>query len=97
MSKNKQGSLTPREQDVYFALSNKKNRVFTIGMASGFWLGSREALRVVLSAMAKKGWLTRLKRGTYQLNEPGVSSMEDVFSAATYMFNGYIAFSSAPS
>ncbi|MGI0135156.1 MAG: type IV toxin-antitoxin system AbiEi family antitoxin domain-containing protein [Candidatus Micrarchaeaceae archaeon] len=94
MSKNK-NALSPKEQDIYFAISNSKNRLFTIEMIRGLGIDSGAALRASLAGMVKKGWLIRIKRGTYYLREAGKGGIEDIFKIATYMYNGYIAFSSA--
>ncbi len=94
MLKNKK-ALTPKEQDIYFTLSNSKNKIFTIDMIKRFNFDDYGSLRWLLADMVKKGWLIRIKNGTYYLNEPGKAGIDDIFKVATYLYNGYLAFSSA--
>lgn len=94
MSKNKR-VLSPREQRIYFTLSNSKNKIFTIDMIMSFRFCSYGTLRWLLSDMVKRGWLTRIKNGTYYLHGAGDSSIDDIFKISTHMYNGYVAFSSA--
>ena len=94
MLKNKK-ALSPKEQEVYFALSGNTNKIFTAEMLKDFRFTDYNTLKELLSSMSKKGWLTRIKKGVYYLNEPGSSGIEDIFKAATYLYNGYVAFSSA--
>ncbi|WP_232462032.1 type IV toxin-antitoxin system AbiEi family antitoxin domain-containing protein [Thermococcus siculi] len=57
---------------------------------------SQEMVRKVLSSLSKKGYLTRLKRGIYLVNEaPGNPSIKNPYRIALALFPGYIAFSSA--
>lgn len=88
-------NLSHLEQDVYFTLLNNKNKVFTIGMMKGFEFSDYGTLKEILSDMTKKGWLVRIKRGTYFLSEGGKGVIEDMLEAATFLYGGYIAFSSA--
>jgi len=57
---------------------------------------SPEMVRKVLSSLSKKGYLTRLKKGLYLVNEhPGTPSIKNPYRIALAIFPGYIAFSSA--
>ncbi len=94
MLKSKE-TLSPEEQRIYFALSERTDRIFTIEMVRALEIVAGGTLRFLLSDMTKKGWLTRLKKGVYYINEPSGRSFEDLFKIATYMFNGYLAFASA--
>ncbi len=92
MLKNK---LTPLEQEIYFALTNKENRLFTFEMINQFGFAGHGTLKGILSDMVRKGWLTRLKKGMYYLNESGRQGIDDLFRVATQVYSGYLAFSSA--
>lgn len=94
MLKNKK-ALSHKEQEIYFTLSNSSNRIFTLEMLKAFKFTDYNTLKELLSSMAKKGWFTRIKRGIYYLNAPGAAGIEDVFNIATYLYDGYVAFSSA--
>jgi len=55
-----------------------------------------EMLWKALSSLSKKGYLTRLKKGLYLVNEePGSPSIKSPYRIALALFPGYIAFSSA--
>jgi predicted transcriptional regulator of viral defense system len=57
---------------------------------------SQGMVRKVLSSLSKKGYLTRLKKGLYLVNEPpGNPSIKNPYRIALALFPGYIAFSSA--
>jgi predicted transcriptional regulator of viral defense system len=92
MLKNK---LSHLEQDVYFTLLNKTNKLFTIDLIRQFELADDNTLKEVLSNMVKKGWLIRIKNGVYYLSENGNGQIDDIFRVATYAYSGYIGFSSA--
>ncbi|PIU10192.1 hypothetical protein COT30_00520 [Candidatus Micrarchaeota archaeon CG08_land_8_20_14_0_20_49_17] len=88
-------TLTPLEQNIYFAAKNAKDGVVSLEIIRSWKLAGNNTLQVTLTNMVKKGWLARLRKGVYLLNEsPGVA-VKDPFSIATYIFPGYIAFSSA--
>lgn len=92
---NSKKALSAKEQDIYFTLANGKNRLFTTDMLKDFGFTDYATLKELLSKMTRKGWLTRVKKGTYILNDPRTTGIQDILSVATYVFNGYLAFSSA--
>ncbi len=92
MLKNK---LSPLEQEIYFTLVKSKSKLFTMELIRSFDFGNYGTLREVLSNMVKKGWLIRIKRGTYYVNTPENSGIDDLFKISSVVFNGYIAFSAA--
>jgi len=57
---------------------------------------SKDMIKKVLSSLVKKGYLYRLKRGIYLVNdEPGGPLLKNPYHIALVLFPGYIAFSSA--
>jgi len=57
---------------------------------------SEDMIKKVLSSLVKKGYLYRLKRGLYLVNEePGKPLIKNPYQTALMLFPGYIAFSSA--
>jgi len=57
---------------------------------------SEDMIKKVLSSLVKKGYLYRLKRGLYLVNEePGKPLIKNPYQIALMLFPGYIAFSSA--
>jgi len=57
---------------------------------------SRDMIKKVLSSLVRKGYLHRLKRGVYIVNEePGKPLIKNPYQIALALFPGYIAFSSA--
>ena len=92
MSKN---NLSHLEQEVYFTLLNKTNKLFTIDLIRQFNFTDYATLKEILSSMVKKGWLIRIKNGVYYLSENGKAQIDDIFRVATYAYSGYIGFSSA--
>ena len=88
-------TLSPLEQKVYFAAKNAKDGVVSLEMVSSWNLTDKKSLLVILSRMAKKGWLLRLRKGIYLVSEPPASAITDMFTVSTYCFPGYNAFSSA--
>jgi len=57
---------------------------------------SGDMVKKVLSSLAKKGYLYRLRRGLYLVNEePGKPLIKNPYRIALALFPGYIAFSSA--
>ncbi|MBI5159620.1 type IV toxin-antitoxin system AbiEi family antitoxin domain-containing protein [Candidatus Micrarchaeota archaeon] len=91
----KNATLSPLEQKVYFAVRNAGEGVVSLEIIRSLRLADDRTLLFVLSNMVKKGWLTRLRRGVYLVGEPGGSVVKDAFLIATYVFPGYVAFSSA--
>ncbi len=81
------------EQKVYFNLTPGK--IYDIQFIKQVAGVNVETLLVMLSKLAKKGWITRLKRGVYLVNYPDKQMSEDIFIVAQDIFNGYIGFSSA--
>ncbi len=93
--------LSHAEQKVYLYLEGEGKHVFTMDELKQAGLGFDSSnLWVVVHRLAKKGWLTRIKRGVY-LRLPasaafeGRAYLEDPFEAALKIFNGYLAFQSA--
>ncbi len=82
--------MSPTEQRIYFALQNSGNHLFDTGLIRSYKLCSNGMLLPALASLVKKGWLTRIKRGLYTTD---IST--DPFKIGPYMFNGYLAFSSA--
>ncbi|WP_324735225.1 type IV toxin-antitoxin system AbiEi family antitoxin [Thermococcus sp. SY098] len=57
---------------------------------------SKDMIKKVLSSLVKKGYLYRLKRGLYLVNEePGKPLIKNPYKIALMLFPGYVAFSSA--
>ena len=57
---------------------------------------SGDMVKKVLSSLVRKGYLYRLKRGLYLVNEePGKPLIKNPYKMALALFPGYIAFSSA--
>lgn len=88
-------TLSPLEQKIYFAARNAKEGVILLELMYSWNLTDRKTLLVALSSMVKKGWMTRLRKGVYLVGEPGFGTLLSPFVTATYIFPGYIAFSSA--
>ncbi|MDG6220574.1 MAG: hypothetical protein QCI38_03900 [Candidatus Thermoplasmatota archaeon] len=92
----KKNYLTGREQEIYasirFAYVVKVEEVRDI-----FPELSQGMLHKLLSSMAAKGYLYRVKRGLYLVHKEPSSSpvVEDPYKLALSLFNGYIGFSSA--
>lgn len=82
-------SMTPTEQKVYFALSGSGGMLFDIAQIRSYGLCGEGMLRRALSSLVAKGRMTRIKKGLYLIGDT------DPFIAGPYMFNGYLAFSSA--
>ncbi|NJE30337.1 hypothetical protein E3E38_04635 [Thermococcus sp. 18S1] len=87
--------LTKTEQDIMRAIrgadivSADEIRELFPGLSSGM-------VKKVLWSLSKKGYLTRLKKGLYLVNEgPGKPSIKNPYRIALALFPGYIAFSSA--
>lgn len=91
----KTATLSPLEQRIYFAVRNAGEGVFTLDIMRSLKLAGDGTLLFTLSNMVKKGWLTRLRKGVYLVSEPSGSVIKDAFLIATYVFPGYVAFSSA--
>ncbi len=86
-------NLSKYEQKVYFSL--QPNHIYDIAFIAAQEKIKRETLLVLLSRMQKNGWITRLKRGKYLVNAAGGMEIEDYFTIALNIFNGYLGFSSA--
>lgn len=91
----KNATLSPLEQKIYFAAKNAKDGVVFLEIMYSWDITDRKTLHSVLSRMVKKGWLMRLRRGVYLVCEPGFGTLLSPFVTATYMFPGYVGFSSA--
>lgn len=87
--------MSPLEQRIYFAVRNARDGVISLDIIRSLRLTDNKTLLFALSNMAKKGWLTRLRRGVYLVSESGSNVIKDPFLIATYIFPGYVAFSSA--
>ncbi len=87
--------LSPLEQEIYFTLVKSESKLFTVELIKSFEFGDYGTLRETLSNMARKGWLIRIKRGTYYVNTPENSGIDDLFRISSIVFNGYLAFSAA--
>ncbi|NYZ60328.1 hypothetical protein H0O01_01370 [Candidatus Micrarchaeota archaeon] len=88
-------TLSPLEQKIYFAAKNARDGVVSLEMVRSWNLTDEKSLLVILSRMAKKGWLLRLRKGIYLVSEPPAPAIRDIFVVSTYCFPGYNAFSSA--
>ena len=93
--------LSHAEQKVYLYLEAEGKQVFTVDELKQAGLGINSSnLWVIVHRLAKKRWLTRVKRGVYlrlpasAVLEGGVY-LEDPFEAALKIFDGYLAFQSA--
>lgn len=91
----KNATLSPLEQKIYFAARDAKEGVITLDVIKSWKLTDEATLRLIIHNMQKKGWLIRLKRGIYLIGELGKVVISDPFVISTYIFNGYVAFSSA--
>ncbi|GAB6100979.1 type IV toxin-antitoxin system AbiEi family antitoxin domain-containing protein [Thermococcus atlanticus] len=87
--------LTKTEQDIMRAIrgtdivSADEIRALFPSLSGGM-------VRKVLSSLSRKGYLTRLKKGLYLVNEhPGNPSIKNPYRIALALFPGYIAFSSS--
>lgn len=87
--------LSRTEQELIGIL--KGADIVTIEEMEELFLGlSRDMIKKVLSSLARKGYLYRLKRGVYLVNEePGKPLIRNPYQIALTLFPGYIAFSSA--
>ena len=85
--------MSPAEQRVYFSLVPGK--IYDVKFIKQVVDVDTENLLIILSKLAKKGWVTRLKKGVYLANYPDKPVLEDIFVVAQSIFNGYIGFSSA--
>jgi len=57
---------------------------------------SKGMIKKILSSLVRKGYLYRLKRGLYLVNEePGKPLIKNPYQIALMLFPGYIVFSSA--
>ncbi len=88
-------SLSPLEQKLYFSAKNSKNGIISLDIIKSWKLTDVGTLLSIISKMVKKGWLIRLRRGVYLINEPGMAGIKNPFLISTYMFPGYNAFLSA--
>lgn len=93
MLKDKQ-RLSGLEQKIYFTLHNASNRLFTLDLIRRYGFCSNPVLNEMLSDMAKKGWLFRLKRGMYYVKDNPRDGVDPLL-VAPHMFNGYLAFATA--
>ncbi len=85
--------LSPLEQQFFFATRSAKHGLVTMELFKALKLCSDGTLKVIVSRLLKKKALTKLKNGVYVWTvERGI---DDVFYAATFVFNGYLAFSTA--
>jgi predicted transcriptional regulator of viral defense system len=89
----KNNYLSHGEQNIYFAL--KPGQIYDIDFIASSVGIKRRILITLLSRMARKGWITRLKRGKYLVNSATGAGSNDYFSIATMIFGGYLGFSSA--
>ena len=85
--------MSHTEQKIYFSLTPGK--IYDVRFIKQITGVNAETLSVLLSKLAKKGWITRLKKGVYFINYLNKNTLEDIFIAAQDIFNGYIGFSSA--
>ncbi|NJE04552.1 BlaI/MecI/CopY family transcriptional regulator, partial [Thermococcus sp. MV11] len=57
---------------------------------------SKDMVKKVLSSLVRKGYLYRIEKGLYLVNEePGRPLIKSPYQIALVLFPGYIAFSSA--
>ncbi len=94
-NKEKEVSLTPLEQKIYFAAKEAKDSVITLEIIKSWKLADDKTLRLIVHNMQKKRWLMGLKRGVYLVTDPSEYAIPDPFIVSTYLFDGYNAFSSA--
>lgn len=87
--------LTKTEQEVISVI--KGADIVTVQEIKGLFPElSDDMIKKVLSSLARKGYLYRLKRGIYLVNEePGRPLIKNPYRIALALFPGYIAFSSA--
>jgi predicted transcriptional regulator of viral defense system len=93
--------LSHLEQKIYLLLESEGKSVFTVKELKRFHLPIKYGhLRVLLHRLKKKGWITSVRKGVY-LRLPAVAAkegkayVEDPFSVALNIFDGYLAFHSA--
>lgn len=86
-------NMSHGEQEIYFSL--QPGKVYDLGFIRETVHTKKSTILILLSRMVKKGWLTRLKRGVYQVNFPDSRAASDQFQAALDIFGGYLGFSSA--
>ncbi len=87
--------LSRTEQELISVLKNAN--ILTIQEIEGLFPGlSKGMIKKVLSSLVRKGYLYRLKKGLYLVNEePGEPLIKNPYQIALMLFPGYIAFSSA--
>ena len=87
--------LSKTEQELISAL--KSTDIVTIQEVEDLFPGlSKGMIKKVLSSLVRKGYLYRLKRGLYLVNEEsGKPLIKNPYQIALMLFPGYIAFSSA--
>lgn len=89
-------ALSGLESRIYLFASQSKGGIITRDIIESWGLAGKKVLDVILSRMARKGWLLRLKRGVYLVQKPGEKGVvPDVYCASQLIFRGYIAFSTA--
>ncbi len=93
--------LSHLEQKIYLLLESEGKSVFTVEELKKFKLPIGYGhLRVLLHRLERKGWITSVRKGVY-LRLPAVAAkegkayVEDPFSVALKVFDGYVAFHSA--
>lgn len=93
--------LSHLEQKIYLLLESEGKNVFTLEELKKFKLPIKYGhLRVILHRLQRKGWITSIRKGVY-LRLPAVAAregkvyIEDPFSVALKIFDGYLAFQSA--
>ena len=85
--------MSHMEQDIYFSL--EPGNIYDAQLIKNIIPIKKETLRILLSRLVKKGWLTRLKKGIYEVNFPDGKTLTDPFLTALNIFGGYLGFSSA--
>ncbi len=86
--------LSPLEQMIYHIIS-KSDIIRSEEVIDLFPEKDPSSIRNVLSSLNKKGYLHRLKRGTYAVTPDRTILMSDILKISTQIYNGYLAFSTA--
>ncbi|MGC8516828.1 MAG: type IV toxin-antitoxin system AbiEi family antitoxin domain-containing protein, partial [Candidatus Acidifodinimicrobium sp.] len=86
-------NMSHQEQEIYFSL--EPGNIYDTKLIKELVNLKRGGLPIFLSRLVKKGWLTRLKRGVYEVNFPYEKTQTDAFLIALNIFGGYLGFSSA--
>lgn len=86
---------TTTEQKIYFLAAKAPHGVIGYETIQSWGLTGKEALRVAVHNLCRKGWFARLKRGLYAVQDPAGGGLDDPFYVSNHLFQGYMAFATA--